>query len=398
MRRREFITTLGTAIACPLAARAQQPNKVPRIGVLWHSKNAETHPYFKVVRDGFKAVGYAEGDLIFEDRFYGLNLEKADLFAKELVDLKCDVLIGVTVPAARALQRHTSTIPIVFVWNANPIPSGLVSSFNHPGGNITGVASSNAEIAAKRVELLRDTIPGLSSVAMIWDPFPALQYNNPIEVEDSRTAADRLGLSFASFECGSREGLEEAISRASRFGAAIFGNSNYIFWENTLKRIAELAIARKLAVIGWTDFQPEAGFLMSYGADESVVARSAAPVVKKILEGVDPGNIPVQQPTAFDLVNGGGHRSSNRADDVSTSDTGHRVTIIFAAVHESAVGTKRRNTDFLLWVESGHFTEIPRMTASGTSATKSDGAEEVSSAEVSGRKRAYAVLALLTRS
>src|SRR5215471_21098027 len=116
MRRREFITTLGTAIACPLAARAQQPKKVPLIGVLWHSKNAETHPYFKVVRDGFKAVGYAEGDLIFEDRFFDLNLEKADLLAKELVDLKCDVLIGVTLPSALALRQHTSTIPIVFVY------------------------------------------------------------------------------------------------------------------------------------------------------------------------------------------------------------------------------------------------------------------------------------------
>jgi len=302
MRRREFIGLIGGAAAWPLAARAQKQMKIPRIGVLWHSKDAETHPYFKVVRDGFKAAGYAEGALIFEDRFFDRNIEKADLLAKELVDLKCDVLVGVTVASALALRRHTSTIPIVFVWNPNPIASGLVSSLNHPGGNVTGVTQMHVDLASKRVELLRDTIPGLSSVAMIWDPFPPLQFSSPIEVEDIRTAADRLGLSFASFECGSREGLEETISKASRFGAAIVGNSNYIFLGNTLERIAQLAIARKLAVIGWTDIQPESGFLMSYGADESAVARSAAPLVKKILEGENPGNIPVQQPTVFNLV------------------------------------------------------------------------------------------------
>jgi len=140
MKRREFITTLtGLAVAWPLAARAQQPKKVPRIGVLWQAESVEAQADLPSFRAGFKDVGYAEGDLIFEDRFYGLNLEKADLFAKELVDLKCDVLIGVTAPAALALRRATSTIPIVFVFNARPVASGLVSSLNHPGGNVTGV-------------------------------------------------------------------------------------------------------------------------------------------------------------------------------------------------------------------------------------------------------------------
>src|SRR3954462_3074201 len=125
MRRREFIGLIAGA-AWPLAARAQQPKKIPRIGVLWQGASAETHPYFQVLRDGFKAVGYAEGDLIFEDRFFDKNLEKVDLLAKELVDLRCNVLIGVTAPPALALRRATSTIPIVFVHNSNPVGSGLV--------------------------------------------------------------------------------------------------------------------------------------------------------------------------------------------------------------------------------------------------------------------------------
>jgi putative ABC transport system substrate-binding protein len=209
-------------------------------------------------------------------------------------------LIGVTAPAALALRRATSTIPIVFVFNARPVASGLVSSLNHPGGNVTGVTHVGSDLAAKRVELLRDTIPGLSSVVLIWDPFPPIQFITRGELEDTRTAANQLGLSFESVECGSLEGFEEAISKASRFGAAILGQSNLYILER--KRLAEPVIARKLAVMGWTEFFPEAGFLMSYGANESAVARAAAPLVKKILEGEKPGNIPVQQPTIYDLV------------------------------------------------------------------------------------------------
>jgi putative ABC transport system substrate-binding protein len=300
MRRRNFIGLLGGAAAWPLTARAQQPKRVPRIGVLWHSASAETHPYYTALRDGFKAVGYAESDLIFEDRFYNLNLEKADLFAIELVELKCDVLIGVTVPPALALRRHTSTIPIVNVFNANPLGSGLVSSLNRPGGNVTAVATVHADTTSKRVELLRDSIPGLSTVALIFDPYPANLFVARPELEETRTAANRLGLSFEWFESGSPERLEEAISKASQFGAAILGISPWAFLER--KRVAEVAIARKLPVLGPTDLFPDAGLLMSYGADEATVARSAAPVVKKILEGERPENIPVQQPTTFNLV------------------------------------------------------------------------------------------------
>jgi putative ABC transport system substrate-binding protein len=238
MRRREFIGLVGGAAAWPLTARAQQPKKIPRIGVLWQGLSAETHPVYPPLRDGFKAVGYVEGDLIFEDRFTDNKQENMDLLAKELVDLKCDVLIGVTATAALALRRATSTIPIVFVFNSNPVGSGLVSSLNHPGGNVTGVTHVAADLASKRVELLRDTIPGLSSVALVWDPYPAILYITRPQLEDTRAAAKRLGLAFESFECGSPEGLEDAISKASRFGAATFGTNNWYVFER--KRIAEL--------------------------------------------------------------------------------------------------------------------------------------------------------------
>jgi len=272
--------------------------------VLWQGESAESQAALPSFRAGFKDVGYAEGDLIFEDRFWGSasrgSSERLDLMAKELVDLKCDVLVGVAVPSALALKRHTSTIPIVFVYNPNPTGSGLVKSLNHPGGNVTGVTQLNVDLASKRVELLRDTITGLSSVAMIWDPSPSIQFASRPELEDTRTAANQLGPLFEPFECSGPEGLEEAFLKASRFGAAILGNNHWIFLER--KRIAELAIAGKLAVMGPASLMVEAGLLMSYGANWWTVARSAAPLVKKILAGEKPENIPVQQPTTFELV------------------------------------------------------------------------------------------------
>jgi putative ABC transport system substrate-binding protein len=296
MKRREFITLAGGAAAWPLAARAQQPKKVSRIGALYQGESAERQPDYTWLREGFKAAGYVEGiNITFEERYLANNLEKADLLAKELVELKCDVLIGVTVTSAAALRRVTSTIPIIFVYNSNPVGSGLVSSLNHPGGNVTGVTQIAADLAAKRVELLRDTFPELSSVALIWDPFPAIQFVTSAELEDTRTAANLLGLSFGSLECSSLEVLEEVIAKASRFGAAIFGTNNWYALE--AERIAELAMERKLVAIGPSERFTDSGLLMSYGANVRAVARSAAPLVKKILEGENPGNIPVQQPT-----------------------------------------------------------------------------------------------------
>jgi ABC-type uncharacterized transport system substrate-binding protein len=265
MRRREFIGLIGGAVTWPLAARTQQLNKVPRIGVLWNGKSAETHPYFQSLRNEFKRIGYPEGNLIFEDRFFNENFEIVDLLAKQLVDLKCDVLIGVTATAALALRRATSTIPIVFAFNSNPVGSGLVSSLNHPGGNVTGITHIGHEQAAKRLQLLIDTIPALSSVALIWDSTPTNLFQNRVEVEETRTAANQFGLSFEAFECDSPETIEQAISKASRFGAAILGNSSwYIF---AREQIAELAIARRLAVIGSSDVFSDSGLLMSYGAN-----------------------------------------------------------------------------------------------------------------------------------
>ena len=304
MRRREFIGLIGGRQLGRWPRGHSNRTKIPRIGVLWQAGSVEAQADLPSFRAGFKDVGYSEGDLIFEDRFWDSgsrgSLERLDSFAKELVDLKCDVLVGVAIASALALRRHTSTIPIVFVYNPNPAGSGLVKSLNRPGGNVTGVTQVHVDLAAKRVELLKDTIPGLSSLAMIYDLSPPLQFANRPELDDTRRAANQLGLLFESFECDSPEGLAEAVSKASRLRAAILGNSHWIFLER--KRLAELAIAGKLAVMGPASLMVEAGLLMSYGANWWTVARSAAPLVKKILQGEKPENIPVRQPTTFELV------------------------------------------------------------------------------------------------
>src|SRR5215217_3548678 len=170
MGRREFIKlTAGAAVAWPLAGRAQQPRRVPVVGVLWHAANAEEEATFsQPLKAGFAALGYIEGKtIVFEERYPDEVKERFEAYAVELVGLKVEALIAGSIPAALACQRATSTIPIVLVANPDPVGLKLVASLARPGGNITGLSSMAFDLAAKRVQLLKEAIPSLSRVALL---------------------------------------------------------------------------------------------------------------------------------------------------------------------------------------------------------------------------------------
>jgi len=201
MKRREFITLLGGAAAVwPVAARAQQPRRVPVVGVLWHAASAEEEVAFsRPLKEGFTDLGYVEGKtIVFLERYPAEEKERFDAYAIELVGLKVDALIAGSVPAAFACQRATSTIPIILVANPDPVGLKLVSSLARPGGNITGLSAMAFDLAAKRVQLLKEAIPALSRVALLVNPSNPNDANRLIS--ELQPTADRLQVSFEAIE------------------------------------------------------------------------------------------------------------------------------------------------------------------------------------------------------
>jgi putative ABC transport system substrate-binding protein len=303
MRRREFISLLGGAVVWPAATQALQPNKIPRIGILWHAATAEEEDalgFRPAIFASFAELGYVNGKSVrFEERYANEEAERFHSLAVELVRLSVDVLVAVTLPSASAAQRATSTIPVVFVGPSDPVGLKLVASLARPGGNLTGLSAFATELTAKRVELVKEVIPGVSHVALVYDPAVS---NYKFEISESRTAAERLALSFEAFEARDARDLERVFAQLARrkFGAVLLGVSPVISREK--KRISDFALAHRLPVIGWTDPFVAAGALMSYGPDWTALFRAVPPYVDKILKGANPAEIPVAQPTKFYLA------------------------------------------------------------------------------------------------
>jgi putative tryptophan/tyrosine transport system substrate-binding protein len=206
-KRREFITLLGSAAACwPLAARAQQPGKVWRMGFV-----ARGHErFYDALFEGLRELGYAEGrNLIVERRYAGDNTQRFQEFAAEMARLNVDIIIVVTTPAALALKKATTTIPIVFPNAINPVETGVVASLAHPGGNVTGGAAQTAVLSAKRLEILKEAVPGLSRAAVLWNAAnPALAF----AWRDTQDAARALGVMIQPQEVREPKDIEAAIA------------------------------------------------------------------------------------------------------------------------------------------------------------------------------------------
>jgi putative ABC transport system substrate-binding protein len=304
IRRREFIVALGVAgFGWPLTGRAQQsPNKLPHIGVLWHAGNEEEEAiYLSALRHGFSDQGYVEGqNFILVNTFAGEVYERFNNNAAELVRRRVDVIVAVTRLAAVAAQRATSTIPIVFVVVPDPIKSGLVQSLARPGKNITGLTNMAVDLAAKRLEIFKELIPGMSKLALLvnaTDPQVAQGF-----IEEAETASRKLGISVRPFEIRSPEDLDAAFPlMAAEKLDGVYAVQDGLFFAERF-RIARLALANRLPVSSPNGEHTAAGHLMSFGPDQPSIFRRAAYYVDRILKGTKAGDLPVEQPTRYYLV------------------------------------------------------------------------------------------------
>jgi putative tryptophan/tyrosine transport system substrate-binding protein len=301
IRRREFISLLGGAAGWPFAARAQQATAIPTVGVLWHAGNpGEEQPYFDALIRGFKDLGYVEGrNIKFEHRFPNETPDHFRDMAAELVALKVNVIVTVGNITAPYAKNATVRIPIVFLFVADPVGLKLVDSLARPGGNITGQSLLGTDLTAKRFELLRDIVPQLSRVALLLNPAEpsAGQY-----LKEGQAAAAALGLTVLSFELRSLGEMESVFERMAQAGvqALTLGPGGLLFQgRNGLQK---LALAHSMPTCGWSRETLVSGLLLSYGPDQVEMAHHAPVFVDKILHGVKPADLPVEQPTRFQLI------------------------------------------------------------------------------------------------
>ena len=299
IRRREFIITLGGAAAWQFAARAQQGGRIPRIGFLWHAGSREEESMnFEAVIEGFAKLGYVEGrNIILEHRFPNEEPERFRTMAAELVALNVDVLM-VTATGAPYLRDATTKIPIVFVAVPDPVSMRLVQSLARPGGNMTGLSNFGEELAAKRLQLLKELVPGLSRVALLVNRD---LLSKGFYIEGSRMAADKLGLAVQVFELTSMEDLEPTFDAMVQAGmqAVTLAQGGFAFSRRAT--VAKLALARRLALCAYSKTTFDAGALMAYGPNSLDAFRRMAVYVDKILKGAQPSELPVEQPTSFEL-------------------------------------------------------------------------------------------------
>lgn len=305
MKRREFITLLGGAAASsvswPRVARAQHGGKIPRVGVLWHaSREEEEKGPLIAFRRGLKNVGYTEGEnIILEQRFPNEDPVLFKRYAKELAALKPDVIATVTRPAAIAMMQATTTIPTVFIVVPDPIGSRIVDNLARPRDNVTGLSTMAVELTPKRIEILKETIPALSRVALIVnmsDPVGAQRY-----IEVAQEAAKPLGVVVQRYEVREAADFEGVFARIAQDGqqAVVLMQDGLFYAEQ--RRIGDIGIKFKMPIIAFATELSRSGMLMSYGPNIPSIFIRAGVFIDKILKGAKPSDLPVEQPTKFEL-------------------------------------------------------------------------------------------------
>ena len=299
-KRREFITLLGGTAAWPLAARAQQAGKVHRIGVLETISTSLNVATFYALREGLRQLGYAEGqNLVIEYRSADGRDDRFPGLARELLALKVDVIVTRGTPAAKAVKNATSTVPVVMMASGDPVGVGLVTSLARPGGNITGLSAIVGELSPKRLELIREIVPGLARIAVL-----ANTSNDAVRRDWARieTAARSLGVQSQLLDLRESDALGPTFDDASaRRADALVVVIDAITQANQ-QRIVDLAMKHRLPAIYSSREFVDAGGLISYGVSYPDLYRRAATYVDKILKGTKPADLPVVQPTKFELV------------------------------------------------------------------------------------------------
>jgi putative ABC transport system substrate-binding protein len=301
MRRRDFVTLLGgSAAAWPLAARAQQPAKVPLLGYLTGDSDSADSPRRKAFRDGLRNLGYNEGQtILIEYRTAAGSVEKLSTFAAEFSSLNVDVVFAFTAGATQAAAKAMPAKPIVSI-TPDPVSAGFVESLAHPGGNITGLSTlAGTEIYSKYLELLKDVVPNLTRAAVLSNPNFT---TSALALKAMEAAAPALGLSLQIVEARKPDELEAAVGSAiTERAAGLIVVLDPMFLAQRV-RLAELANKARLPTIYGIEEHVEAGGLMAYAASRPEIFRRAATFVDKILRGAKPSDLPVEQPTKFGLV------------------------------------------------------------------------------------------------
>ena len=299
MRRRKFITFLGGAAAWPIAVRAQQPVKLPIIGLLGSSTALIESQRVAAFVQRLHQLGWIENrNVVIEYRWAEGRQERFAEIAAEFVQLKVDLIVAATTPAVMAAKQATSLIPIVIATADDPVGTGLVASLARPGGNVTGLSNQISDTSPKRLELLREVVPGLRRLAILFN------VGNPgavLDIREFEAAVRMFGLEALTFEIRRAEDIAPGFEALKGRADALYVAADPLVNTNRV-RINTLALAARLPTMHGVRDYVEAGGLMSYGPNIPDQYRRAADYVDKILRGAKPGDLPVEQPTKFDLI------------------------------------------------------------------------------------------------
>jgi putative tryptophan/tyrosine transport system substrate-binding protein len=301
--RREFIGTLaGGLVVAPRASEAQQAAKIARIGYLAPNLTASPHLH-EAFRQGLRDLGYVEGqNIVIEYRSAEGKAERLPALAAELVALKVDVIVVPGTVGVLAAKQATKTIPIVFAVAADPVGSGLVTSLARPGGNVTGLSILTPELAGKCLELLTQAVPGVSRVAVLWQPGGHGERTDKDTLKGADVAARALGVRLQFVEAQGPADIDRAFSDMSRARAGALTVLGGGMFFGVRRRLVDLAAKNRLPAVYPSREFVDAGGLLSYGPNLADLYRRAATYVDKILKGAKPADLPVEQPTTFQLV------------------------------------------------------------------------------------------------
>ncbi len=301
LNRRTLLMAIGTAAVRPPSSFAQQnPGKLPRIGWLAPGSQAEQESVLEEYRRGMRELGYVEGRTVETEYLYADgHFDRLSYFAAKLVRDKVDVIVTVSTPASLAAKRSTDKIPIVFVASADPISSGVVASLAHPDGNATGLSLMASDLSAQRLEFIRTLVPQVSRIAMLWDA------SNPgmaLHVRETRAAAEQSKIGFFDAGVHDLDGLEVLFSELSKRRPEAMLVTAEPFTTRHRTRILDFMALNAIPAMYEESRYVEAGGLMSYGPNAEDLYWRSASYVDKILKGTNPANLPVEQPTNFELV------------------------------------------------------------------------------------------------